>query len=136
MDNRTIDRILSLARDQKADAAEIFLRESTATTIEVKDQKVDAFERASERGAGLRVLVDGRPGFSFTTDLGEKGVAGLVHAAVTNARTVELDPFSSIPDRSVEGYHSVSTFDPAVVALTEAERALIGQWFTAGAKIE
>jgi PmbA protein len=121
MDYRTADTILTLARDLKADAAEVFLRASTATTIEVKEQKVDAFERANDRGAGLRVFVGGRPGFAFTTDLSESGLATLAGAAVTNAQTSEPDPLSLLPDRPSE-YHTVSTYDPVIVALTESEK--------------
>ena len=121
MDYRTADKILSLAHDLKADAAEVFLRASSATTVEVKDQKVDAFDRASDRGAGLRVFVDGRPGFAFTTDLSDSGLAALADAAVINARTSEPDPLSMLPDRPSK-YHSVATYDPAIVALTESEK--------------
>ena len=122
MDNRTADTILTHAANLKADAAEVFLRASTATTIEVKEQKVDAFDRASDRGAGLRVLVGGKPGFAFTTDLSENGLTMLASSAVTNAQTSEPDPFSVFPDRPSSGYHEVSTYDPAIVALTEAEK--------------
>jgi len=65
MDERTAEKILSLSRDLKADAAEVYLRVSSSTNIEVKDQKVDAFERARDIGAGLRVLAGGRTGFSY-----------------------------------------------------------------------
>ncbi len=122
MDDRRAQSILSLAQDAKADAAEVFLRRSTATTIEVKDQKVDAFERSSERGASLRVIVEGRPGFSFTTDLSDEGLAGLARAAVANARTVEADPYAGLPDKPADGYQAVTSFDPAIVALSEAEQ--------------
>ncbi len=94
MDNQIAEKILSLSRDLKADAAEVFLRSYMSTVIEVKDQKVDAFDRARDIGAGLRVLMNGRMGFAFTTDLSEPALMILVQAAVTNARNTEPDRVS------------------------------------------
>ena len=114
--------ILSLSRDLKADAAEVFLRASTSTSIEIKDQKVDAFERARDLGVGLRVLLDGRTGFSYTTDLAETSLRELVRSAVNGARNTEPDLFAIIPERPSSPYQSVNIFDPAIVALSEQEK--------------
>jgi len=122
MDDRTADKILSLSRDLKADSAEVFLRVSTSTTVEIRDQKVDAFERARDTGAGLRVLVSGRTGFSYTTDLTESSLRELVRSAVNGARITEPDPFAIIPAKSSSPYQSVNIFDPAIVTLSEHEQ--------------
>ncbi len=122
MDKRTAEQILSLASSSKADAAEVFLRSYTATAVEVKDRKVDAFDRARDIGAGLRVLIDGRLGFAFTTDLSSDSLRILAQAAVTNAAHAEPDEFHLIPGRPGVPYQSVDIFDPAIVALTETEK--------------
>jgi PmbA protein len=122
MDNQIAEKILSLSRDLKADAAEVFLRSYTSTVIEVKDQKVDAFDRAQDIGAGLRLLMNGRIGFAFTTDLSEQALMILAQAAVTNARNTEPDEFHSIPERPTATYRSVEIYDPYMVALTEKEK--------------
>ena len=121
--NRNIaEKILSLAASLKAGAAEVFIRSSASTSIEVKDQKVDAFDRARDIGAGLRVLVDGRMGFAFTSDLSETAVNKLAQSAVTNARLVEADPFFSIPDKPSTQYQTPVIYDPELVALSEEEK--------------
>ncbi|HTP06417.1 MAG TPA: TldD/PmbA family protein [Nitrospirota bacterium] len=122
MDNQIAEKILSLSRDLKADAAEVFLRSYTSTAIEVKDQKVDAFERARDIGAGLRVLMKGKMGFAFTTDLSEPALMILAQAAVTNARNTEPDEFHSLPKRPSAPYNSVGIHDPDMVSLTEKEK--------------
>jgi len=122
MDDRTADMILSLSRDLKADAAEVYLRTSTSTNIEVRDQKVDAFERARDIGVGLRVLAGGRTGFSYTTDLTERSLRELVQMAVSGARNTEPDPFAIIPARPSAPYQTVNIFDPEVAALSEQEQ--------------
>lgn len=122
MDDRTTEKILSLSRDLKADAAEVYLRVSTSTNIEVKDQKVDAFERARDIGVGLRVLAGGRTGFSYTTDLTEPSLRELARSAVSNARITEPDPFAIIPARPAGPYQTVNLFDPAIASLSEQEQ--------------
>ncbi len=122
MNNQIAEKILSLSRDLKVDAAEVFLRSYTSTAIEVKDQKVDAFDRARDIGAGLRVLTNRRMGFAFTTDLSETALMILVQTAVTNARNTETDEFHSIPERPSAAYRSVEIYDPDIVALTEKEK--------------
>ncbi len=122
MDKRTAEQILSLASSFKADAAEVFLRSYTATAVEVKERKVDAFDRARDIGAGLRVLIEGRLGFAFTTDLSGDSLRILAQSAATNARHAEPDEFHSIPGRPGAPYQSVDIFDPEIVALTEAEK--------------
>ncbi len=122
MDKSTADHILSLASSLKADAAEVFIRAYTSTSVEVKEQKVDAFDRARDVGAGLRILIEGRLGFAFTTDLSDDSLRLLAQAAVTNALHTEPDEFHAIPPRPAAPYQSVAIFDPAIPALTEKEK--------------
>lgn len=122
MDQRTVERTLSLCRDLKADAAEVYLRSSSSTTVEVKEQKVDAFDRARDIGVGLRVLTGGRQGFSYTTDLAEQALRELVRTALSSARVIAPDPFAVIPERPVHPYPEVAIFDPALTAVSEREQ--------------
>ena len=122
MDKHIAEKILSLAKDLKADAAEAFIRSSSSTSIEVKEQKVDAFDRAKDIGAGLRVLVGGRMGFAFTTDLSDYALATLARSAITNAQNIDPDPFHSIPEKPAADYQTITMYDPELVALTEKEK--------------
>lgn len=122
MDNQTAEKILSYAAALKADAADVFIRSFNATAVEVKDQKIDAFDRAKDIGAGLRVLASGRLGFAFTTDLSDAALKALAQAAVTNAQNTEPDPYQSIPAKYQTPYRSVTIHDPEIVRLTEKEK--------------
>ena len=89
METRTAETALSLAIALKASAAEVFLRSSLSTSVEVKEQTVDAFERARDIGVGLRVLLGSRMGFAYTTDLSGPALKELAMSAVTNTKSVE-----------------------------------------------
>lgn len=122
MNKRTATKILSLVSSFRADAAEVFLRSYTATSVEVKEQQVDAFERAKDVGAGLRVFLGGRLGFAFTTDLSDNALTNLVQSAVTNAENTLKDPFHSLPQKTDTPHKQVSIYDPEIEVLTEKEK--------------
>jgi PmbA protein len=122
MDKGFAEKILSCAASLKTDAAEVYLRSSSSTSIEVKDQKVDAFDRSQDIGAGLRVLVGARMGFAFTTDVSEAGLKALAHAAATNAQNTEPDLFHAIPCKPTAAYPTVAIYDPEIPLLTEKEK--------------
>lgn len=115
------ERILSLAR-ARTEAAEIYIRTSATTSVEVKDGVVDAFERARDGGAGLRVLSDGRIGFAFTNDFSLNGIRSLVETAHLNAKNAEKDPFAALPDVALSAYGIVSIYDPVIPKLSEQEK--------------
>ncbi len=122
MDKSIAQKILSRSAGAGIDAAEVFLRSYTSTTIEVKEQKVDAFEQANAIGAGLRVIAKGRVGFAFTTDLNERALTNLAQSAVTNAHNTEPDPYAAIPAKPPAHFPAVAIYDPNIVNLTEQEK--------------
>jgi len=122
MDRQIAEKLLGLAERLHADGAEVFLRSFRATSVEVKDQRVDAFERSGDIGAGLRVIAKGRQGFAFTTDLSEAALDALARSAVANAEYAASDPFLSLPSKAAEPPETVQIHDPDIVGLTEKEK--------------
>jgi len=122
MEKKIVEKVLSFARGCKADAADVYLRSYSATSIEVKTQKVDAFDRARDVGIGLRLLLGKRMGFAFTTDFSDTALKTLAQTAATNAQNTEPDPFLLLPEKPDSPYQNVAIFDPALVTLTEKEK--------------
>jgi PmbA protein len=121
MNDSIAKKIIELA-SRHADAAEVYLRSSTSTTIEVKGQTVDAFERSRDSGAGIRVIVGHRPGFAYTTDLSGSGPDVLISQAIENARSAEPDPFAFIPEKPSLPYPTAHLYDPEIESLSEDEK--------------
>ena len=84
----------------------------------MKDRQVDAYERARDFGAGLRVLLGSRMGSAYTTDLTTAGIRDLVDAALASARNTPPDSFHTIPERAAGPYPAVNILDPEVAALS------------------
>lgn len=116
------DRVLDAAVRSAPLGAEVYLRSSAATSVEVKDRQVDAFERAKDTGVGLRVLVDGRVGFAFTNDLTPAALDRLVERAVGSAGSADRDPHAALGAESGGGYPEVVVYDPALAQVGEQEK--------------
>lgn len=85
---QTAQKIVEKALSMGADDAEAMVRYTDSSRIEVKQTRVDGTRRTRETVAALRVLVGGRPGFSFATDPDDEAIGGLVADAVKGAELV------------------------------------------------
>lgn len=85
--------------------AEIYLRAATATTIRVQDGEIDQFSLSDSRGAGIRVIRDGRVGYAYSEDLSPQALERTLEQAATNAALLEAAPergLSAFPGETPE----------------------------------
>lgn len=86
-----VERAISSLQRQSVEA-EVFFRESSSTSVEVKDGAVENVLVHGERGIGIRVLRSQRMGFAFTSDLSGGGIEECVGAAQAMSAVTEADP--------------------------------------------
>ncbi len=98
------DRFSSLALSLReaalragADHAEAFVRESESAHVETEQGKAEGVRRNRETAAALRVLKDGRLGFSYATGPGPGTAEELAASALAAARLVDPVEFDSFP---------------------------------------
>ena len=95
--NQTLDFALKYT-----DQAEIYVEKEEGVNVDIKKDKVDFAKEAFTFGVGVRVIVDGKMGFSYTTNL--DNLEETVKSAVFNAKSNEIDenfafaPKSEYPD--------------------------------------
>ncbi len=75
---------------------EAYLTHSRTFEVRAYAGEVDSLSSAEPRGAGVRVVSDGRVGFAYTTDLAEEGLDAVVQAARDNARHASVDPAAGL----------------------------------------
>jgi predicted Zn-dependent protease len=82
-----------------AEEAEAFASYTDITSINVKTAIIDASQGAPS-GIGVRVVVDGKVGFSATSGIDETQIGKVAEEAVAVARIRPLDPaFKHLPMR-------------------------------------
>jgi PmbA protein len=80
-----------------AQHADAWCEDSLDRTVRVYDGAVESVTEAGSKGAGVRVLRDGRAGYAYGSDLGEQGLGALARAAAEAAAGTEADEYASIP---------------------------------------
>ena len=77
---------------------EAFLTHEREFNVKTYDGEVESLSSAEPRGAGVRVLIGGRVGFAYTTDLTDDGLGAVVDQARTNAAHTTPDDAVALAD--------------------------------------
>ena len=91
-------RIVELALKKGADQAEVYIKSSKNLSLEVKNLAVDAIESSLAFGYSLRVIKDGRLGFSYSTSADE--IESVVKNATETAKWADKDEYLDLPSRT------------------------------------
>ncbi len=81
-----------------ADAAEVFLETSRNLSVQVLKSEIETIEEASSQGAGFRVFVDGKMGFSHCNDFSDRSLEDTISRAIAFARLSTPDENNVLPD--------------------------------------
>ncbi|MBI5805978.1 TldD/PmbA family protein [candidate division TA06 bacterium] len=119
--DKIIDQILDLAK-KKTGAAEVILVEGQESPVDFRSGKLHSVEHKEIKGAGLRVVKNGRIGFSSTTDF-EK-LPELVDHAVSGAAFGQQASFKLPAGCKPAG---IRTVDPRLEKFTTSQAVAEGQ---------
>ncbi|MCQ4574103.1 MAG: TldD/PmbA family protein [Candidatus Brocadiales bacterium] len=103
------EQVLELAK-KKADSAEVIFEQGESKSVSFENNKLKYITSNSVKGIGLRVIKEGRIGFTTTTDLGDP--ERLVGKAVRSAKFGQEAQFE-FPCQSA--FSEIKIFDKAVV---------------------
>ncbi len=84
--NLDLEKVLATALRNGGALAELFFENTDSSRVFFEDGKVDRIVDGTDRGAGLRILFDGRSVYGYTTDLSQAALTDLataLSAAVT-----------------------------------------------------
>lgn len=117
MDLNLAEGIVKKALSKGADSVEAFVSSGKGISVEVKDGEVDALEASLDAAIAVRVIKNGRLGFSFTTDV---SVADkVIDEAIEGSRWSAEDVFNVIPPMLAPS--DVPVFDSDIAGISEAE---------------
>lgn len=117
MDTGFATQLLDAARRAGAEQAEVFLKSATNLSIEAKHQAIETLEKSTTSGYCLRVIRDGRLGFSYATE--PAAWQRVVELAVEASRHAEPDDYNGLA--STSGYADVAVYDDAIAMLPETD---------------
>lgn len=102
MYDKEIDKLFRLAKG-KVDDIEIYLNLNKSFSVRIHKQNVESFNYADSKGIGIRVLKDGKVGYSYTEEFSDKAFETIIEEAIDGSIYVEnINPvvFDNYPDIS------------------------------------
>jgi len=105
---------VEMAQSQGASMSEAYVSASKETSVEISNQEVEAMKMAKEHGLGIRVILDGKIGFAYTSDLSDSSIRNIVKQAVANAEKTHPDEFNILPKKS-ESYPRLDLVDKKIL---------------------
>jgi PmbA protein len=128
------EKLVSKARGMGADAAEIYISAGRNLSVNILNNEIETIEEADSSGAGVRVIVGGALGFSYSNSLNMKALEDTIAMAIRFARLTTPDDNNVLPvlsgETSVEGLYDPEIADVAlerkIAMATELEKMAMG----------
>lgn len=95
-------KAMEMALKLGADQAEVFVSESTATSIKIYREEVDELLSSSGSGAGIRVFKDRAMGYAYASDLTAGSLEAAAASAMENATVTAADEHVGLPEPAGE----------------------------------
>ncbi len=92
LDRKELSNVLARALEKGGDFAEIYIEEKKVNNVLCEDNKIEKIHSGREKGAGIRVLKDGKTAYVYTNDVSESGLMKAAELATHAARsTTHID---------------------------------------------
>jgi len=118
-------QLVDLALDAGAQQAEAFVQDGRRVQVSVNSGKIDVVREARTRGGGLRVFVDSKLGFVYSSDFRSAALGDLARRAVTLARFGLPDEQAGLPAKewlAQGGDAGLDLHDSKIADLTTEKR--------------
>jgi PmbA protein len=112
-------KVVAKAKKKGAKQAEAWVEVGRDASVRVRDGQIEDLTQATGKGVGLRVFVQGRLGFVYSSDFSDAAIDAFVERAVGLAKSAAANPLNGLPDKKLyAGRAEVGQlFDPRVASL-------------------
>ncbi|HEY6573304.1 MAG TPA: TldD/PmbA family protein [Candidatus Eisenbacteria bacterium] len=136
-----LDRVRDLAQRSGAAEAEAYLEIVNFTEARVRQGEVEFLSQSAVQGVGVRVFVDRKVGFSYTTDVRPNVMDELVRRTIALAGQNAPRDENRLPDEQLPALPDLDLYDATVAAMRAPElivlaRKMEDQAFAADKKIQ
>lgn len=105
--------LVEKAQKRGASLSEVYITNAKELSIEVSNQEIETLKMAEEHGLGIRVIIDQRMGFAYSSDFSSQALDEAVNMALANAQMVNQDQFNTFPSQ-VREYPQLDLYDPQI----------------------
>lgn len=106
---QSLELALEMAKKHGAESCDVWVGETTSEGLELFEQKTKNLELSTSRGLGVRLFVNGCPGYAFTEKFSTEAIEQTVrdavaHTSLTGTLKVELPDQLVIPQIDLKHY--------------------------------
>lgn len=112
-----LDRVRTFAQRSGAAEAEAYFEVVNVTEARVRQSEVEYLTQSAVRGVGVRIFVDSKVGFSFTTDLRANVLDELVRRTIILAGENAPRDENRLPDEQLPPLSDLEIYDEGVARL-------------------
>ncbi|MBN1221895.1 MAG: TldD/PmbA family protein [Candidatus Aminicenantes bacterium] len=118
------ESLVSAARANGADEAEVTVLEISEFNVEVRLGEIESLTEAGTRSLSLRVIKDKKTAYTSSSDLSKASLKRLVANAVKRAELANPDTYSGLPrfQRDEVDIEALNLFDPRIPDLSLKEK--------------
>ncbi len=116
-----LERVRNLAQRSGAAEAEAYMEIANITEARVRQGEVEYLTQSAMQGVGVRVFVDSKVGFSFTTDMRPTVLDELVRRTIILAGENAPRDENRLPDEQPAPISDLEIYDEAVAGLRTAD---------------
>lgn len=109
------EELIKDAKAQGITQVEIYFSKSKNLNIEVSNGQVETIKNAEEHGAGIRVFVEDRLGYAYTSDLSSQALKLTMEKAIANGEKTTADPINNLP-MPYEYSQDLALYDPKIAS--------------------
>lgn len=109
------------------DQFEVYYEHRTSTKIDSKDQEIDTLSRSEDVGLAIRIIKDGKLGFSYTTSLETNAIHKAVETAFEVSQYMPEDKNVGLNGLGNAVYPSVDNFDSEGLKLPLSEKITLAK---------
>jgi len=121
--DRFAENLIETALDSGAECAEVFLSEKKESEITIANQKPESVNIKSDKGYGIRVLVDSKIGFFSSNRIEELKAIENIRSLVKATKLHTPDPFNVLPDKFIKQPLDVDeVYDPEIERIPLSEK--------------
>ncbi len=122
-----IDTAKSFISKHSVDSWELFFTVSKSFRVEVKESIVDSLQRSSLKGLSVRIINDGRSGFSFCSSSDPHDVEKTIKNAVEMASVMPIDESAGFTREDLSYIKNPALFDEMLIIMPEKEKIEIAR---------
>ncbi|ADL11889.1 TldD/PmbA family protein [Acetohalobium arabaticum] len=116
-----LKQIIAQGEELGVDDIELFYEESSENNIKIYEGEVESLKSANAKGLGIRVFIDDKMGFAYTSNFSAEEIEKTLQEAIANAEVASTDEYRTLPE-TVEKVEKLDLYSDDLAAAELEEK--------------